>query len=68
MDLNNRKMTNNPPSPDEEGKKEERIWKEVKRFPKEKKSPDGLNYPNQYTIIIIIIIICQYFVRDGKIR
>ena len=31
---------------------------------KEKRSPDGLNYPNQSTIIINII--CKYFVRDGK--
>ena len=37
---------------------------------KEKRSPDGLNYPNQNTIIIIIIIIIniiwQYLMRWKK--
>ena len=31
---------------------------------KEKRSTDGLNYPNKNTIIINII--CQYFIRYGK--
>ena len=31
---------------------------------RKKRIPDGLNYPNQNTIIINII--CQYFIRDGK--
>ena len=31
---------------------------------KEKISPDGVNYPNQNTIIINII--CKYFIRHGK--
>ena len=30
----------------------------------EKRSLDGLNYPNKNTIITNII--CQYFIRDGK--
>ena len=33
---------------------------------KEKRSPDGLNYPNQNTIIINII--CKHFIRNGKSR
>ena len=33
---------------------------------KEKKSPDGLNYPNKNAIIISIS--CQYFIRDGKVQ
>ena len=33
---------------------------------KERKSPDGLNYPNKNTIIINII--CQYFIRGGKVQ
>ena len=31
---------------------------------KEKRSPGGLNYPNQNTMLINII--CQHFIRDGK--
>ena len=31
---------------------------------KEKRNPDGLNYPNQNTIIINII--CYHFIRDKK--
>ena len=31
---------------------------------KENRSPDGLNYPNQHTILTNMI--CQYIVRDGK--
>ena len=31
---------------------------------REKRSPDGLNYPYQNTIITNIM--CQYFIRDGK--
>ena len=46
---------------EEEDKKREASM-EKKRVRK-KLGPDGLNYPNQNTIIINII--CQYF-RDGK--
>ena len=38
--------------------------KRSKSGTKEKSSPDGLNYPIQNTIIINII--CQYLIRDGK--
>ena len=31
---------------------------------KGKRSPDGLNYPNQNTIMINII--CLHFITDGK--
>ena len=40
------------------------VWKEAKHAWKKKESPDGLNYPNQNTIIINII--CLYFLTYGK--
>ena len=45
----------------EEGKKREMSMEISKEDTKEKKSPDGLNYPNQNTKIINII--CLYFTR-----
>ena len=49
---------------DKEGKKRGVGMERSKAGTKEKRSPDGLNYSNQNTIIINII--CQYFIRDEK--
>ena len=49
---------------EEEGKKRGVSSERSTAGTKEKRSPDGLNYPNQNTIIMNII--CQYFIRDGK--
>ena len=49
---------------EEEGKEREVSMERSKAGTKEKRSPDGLNYPNQNTIIITII--CEYFIRYGK--
>ena len=49
---------------DEKDKKRHVSIDKSKQGKKGKRSPDGLNYPNQNSIIINII--CQYFIRDGK--
>ena len=47
-----------------EGKKTGVSMERSKAGTKEKRSPDGLNNPNQNTIIININ--CLYFIKDGK--
>ena len=47
-------MTNHTPSPVEEDKKDVSVERR-KAGTKEKRRPDGLNYPNQNAIIINII-------------
>ena len=49
---------------EEEGKKRGVSMERSKAGMTEKWSPYGLKYPNQNTLIINII--CQYFIRDGK--
>ena len=41
--------------PDEEGKKRDAIMERSKAATKEKRSPEGLNYPNQNTTIINVV-------------
>ena len=49
---------------EEEGKKREVNIERSKARMREKKSPDGLNFSNENTIIINII--CQYFIKRWK--
>ena len=49
---------------EEEGQKIGVSMERSKAGTKEKRSPEGLNDSNQNTIIVNII--CQYFIRDGK--